>query len=556
MLQQSYKKYAIANSENQPKKGYILPFLSPTTDTNNRERLLGVYIYYRLSLGLMLGIMHWTELSKNVFGDIHPKLFTYISTFYITVCTLSLLFYWGKILKIQTSHLLSVLAFDFIVLVIMIYSSGNLSGGLGYLLLIPMAVGSVFLQGKTNIGLAAFATLLVLAMSLININTGIDNSREIFSAGITGVSLFITAFAFRSFSEKVQTSEHTAKKQTEQANYLQLISQRIVENMRTGIVVIDRDLQIQLINHAAAILLTVNNRFAGVTCIKPISQCLEQWKNDGIIPSQLNVILENNQSLKISFAALEDSSFPSLMLFVDDTQKLNQEAQQLKLASLGRLTASIAHEIRNPLGAISHASQLLDESESISSDDQSLLKIIYNNSQRINFIINNILEFSRRNGANPIVININQWITDFKTEYLQHHSGNIEVSSSQENIFAKVDPNHLYQIISNLTDNGLRYSNKNIQNESLQFNIDINSKDSRPYIEIIDFGKGIPNNDRDKIFEPFFTTEITGSGLGLYLCKELSEANQANLSYLYDDEKKRSIFTLKLSHPQRKIELE
>ena len=531
-----------------------VPFFRPTT--NDTERLLSVYIYYRLSLGLMLGTMHWTEFSKNAFGDVYPQLFTYVSIFYIGQCALSLFLYWGKILRPQTSHLLSLLIFDFISLVIMIYSSGNLSGGLGYLLLIPMAVGSTFLQGQTNIALAAFATLLVLAISLINIHTGIGNNREFFSAGITGVSLFVTAIAFRVFSEKVQTSQQAAKKQTEQANYLQLISQRIVENMRTGIIVVDRDLHIQLINNAAVILLTVNKRFEGINTIEPIYQYLEQWKNEGIIPSQLRFTLTNNQSLKISFATLEDHSFPSLMLFVEDTQKLNQEAQQLKLASLGRLTASIAHEIRNPLGAISHASQLLDESSTINEEDKNLLDIIYNNSQRINFIINNILEFSRRKHADPIVINVNQWITDFKKEYLQHHSGNIDIAAAHQEILAKVDPNHLYQIISNLTDNGLRYSKKSTQREQLQFSINNRAKDNRPYIEVINFGEGIPESDRDKIFEPFFTTEVTGSGLGLYLCKELSEANQANLNYLYDSEKKCSVFTLTLSHPQRKIELQ
>jgi two-component system sensor histidine kinase PilS (NtrC family) len=154
------------------------------------------------------------------------------------------------------------------------------------------------------------------------------------------------------------------------------------------------------------------------------------------------------------------------------------------------------------------------------------------------------------------VINLNQWIHDFKDEYLQHHSGHIDIVAKGQNIHAKIDPSHLYQIINNLTDNGLRYSYQNTQKEILQIEIGTQQKDQRPYIDVIDFGVGVKSEDRDKIFEPFYTTEVTGSGLGLYLCRELSETNQANLSYIYDNDANNSIFRLTLSHPQRRIELQ
>ncbi len=531
-----------------------MSFLTPTT--NDTHRLLGIYIYYRLGLGLMLGIMHWTGLSKDVFGYARPELFTDISLLYITICTLSLMLYWANTLKAYTTHLLALLVFDFIALVIMIYASGNLTGGLGYLLLIPMAVGSTFLRGQANIGLAAFGTILVLVMSLVMINNGTGDGRSFFAAGITGVSLFVTAIAFRIFSEKVQVSQDAAQKQTDQANYLQLISQRIVETMRTGIIVVDQDLRIKLINHAAASLLTTNDKFEGVVRVTPIYDRLQIWQEDGVTPSSFTFTLSHNQSVKVSFAPLDDSLFPSMMLFVEDMQRLGQEAQQLKLASLGRLTASIAHEIRNPLGAISHAGQLLNESKNISENDHALLDIIHNHSQRINFIINNILDFSRRKSANPEMVDLNQWLIDFKAEYLQHHDGIIDIINKKPEIQAKIDPNHLYQIITNLVDNGIRYSKQAKGQSIVQICTNIQQKDQRPYIEVIDYGEGISTEKLDHIFEPFYTTEVTGSGLGLYLCKELSEANQANLSYRYDEANKNSVFRLVLSHPQRRIELQ
>lgn len=531
-----------------------MPFITP--DNTDNRRLLGVYIYYRLSLGLLLGILHWTGLSQEVFGSARPTLFTNVAVLYIAACVLSLLLYWANLLTTKTVHLLAILIIDFVGLVVLIYASDNLNDGLGYLLLIPMAVASTFLHNRLSIGLAAFATLLVLGMSLLNISSGWGDSSSFFAAGITGVSLFITAIAFNLSAEKIQSSEQTARQQTQQANYLQIISQRIVETMRTGIIVVDNHLRIQLINNAAAQLLTVNNRFEGIDKIDAIYQRLSQWQNDGVIPAGFDFNLENNQIVKVSFATLEEAQFPSIMLFIEDMQRLNQEAQQLKLASLGRLTASIAHEIRNPLGAISHAEQLLSESNSIVANDKKLLSIIHNHSQRINFIITNILEFSRRKRADPQVIHVNQWLRDFKHEFLQHRTGNIDIIDEQRDVHAKVDTNHLYQIINNLLDNGMRYSNAHIQEEKMTLKVNVRTMDQRPYIDIIDYGKGIPSDKRHHIFEPFYTTEDTGSGLGLYLCKELSEANQANLSYSYDIHKTVSIFRLVLAHPKRKIELE
>lgn len=500
--------------------------------------------------------MHWTGVSQEVFGYALPDWFSAITTAYVLLCFGSLLLHWGNTVNACSTHLLLLLIIDFIALVSMSFTSGGISGGLGYLLLIPIAVGSTFLRGKTSLALAAFASILILLMSVASIKIGLADLNIFFSAGLTGVSLFVTAIVFRVIAEKIQTSEYRAQQQAEQANYLQLISQRIVETMRTGIIVIDHDLRIQLINRAAASLLTVNNKFEGVMNIKAISEHLSLWQEVGAIPNTIDFTLANNQHIKVSFANLEGATNPSIMLFIEDMQRLNQEAQHLKLASLGRLSASIAHEIRNPLGAISHASQLLDESESINKSDKQLLTIIHNHSQRINYIINNILDFSRRKRAAPEVINIQKWLQEFKDDYLEHHpTVSILITTDMAGIQAKIDPNHLYQIINNLTDNGIRYSKKNINEAKIDIHIGIQQSDERPYIDIRDYGEGIPKDKHEHIFEPFFTTEPTGSGLGLYLCRELSEANQANLSYSYDDVRKSSTFRLTMAHTSRRIEL-
>ncbi|MBX2808020.1 MAG: histidine kinase [Cellvibrionaceae bacterium] len=512
----------------------------------NTRRLMGIYVYYRLNLGLLLGVSHWSGLSETIFGAIRPVFFNNIVFFYIAICSVSLITYWSNILQATSRYLLSLLIIDLVALVLMIYASGTLTGGLGYLLLIPIAVGSTFLRGQANIGLAAFGTILILTMSLFNARDGLGDSQSIFAAGITGVLLFVTAIAFHLFSEKLQLSQYTAKRQSEHADYLQSISQRIVETMQTGIIVIDNHLSIQLINHAAAVLLTVNDKFEGLTQISAINQRLELWKNDGIVPASFTLSLANEKSLRISFATLTAARIPSVMLFLEDTQRINKAAQQLKLASLGRLTASIAHEIRNPLGAISHASQLLNESDTITDKDQELLTIIHNHSQRIDDIINSVLAFSRKKSTRQQTIKLKQWLADFTQQYLRHHPGNITLTADSDQLQCHIDPTHLYQIINNLVTNGIRYNDKARGEKHVTLHIAEHS-DKRTAIEIIDQGDGIRGDQLDNLFEPFYTTEATGSGLGLFICKELCEANLADISYRYDSEKKQSIFRVLLN---------
>ncbi len=244
-------------------------------------------------------------------------------------------------------------------------------------------------------------------MTLISIEQGSERNKSLFYAGLTGVSLFVITVTVRIFSERIKVSQETVKKQEQETQYSQLISQHIVETMRTGIIVVDTNLVIQLINRAATVLLTKDNTFDNLSDIVVLYEKLFYWKTHNAMPASMIFESVNNNTIRASFAALEDERVSSVIIFIEDMQQLTQEAQQLKLASLGRLTASIAHEIRNPLGAISHASQLLNESTTIEKNYHQLLDIIHNHSQRINFTINSILNFSRRDNASPEIINNN-----------------------------------------------------------------------------------------------------------------------------------------------------
>jgi two-component system sensor histidine kinase PilS (NtrC family) len=213
----------------------------------------------------------------------------------------------------------------------------------------------------------------------------------------------------------------------------------------------------------------------------------------------------------------------------------------MKLASLGRLTASIAHEVRNPLGAISHAAQLMRESGDIGDADQRMLDIIQRHSRRVNGIIDNVLDLSRRRQADAELVDLSGWLEGFTRDYQQARDcqdgkpARIELEKGSEVPRARFDTSQIEQVLVNLCDNGLRYSLEQTGSPRLTLRTGATADGERAIIDIQDYGPGISEDNRTSIFEPFFTTDKSGTGLGLYLARELCETNQAHLALLKQD---------------------
>ncbi len=241
-------------------------------------------------------------------------------------------------------------------------------------------------------------------------------------------------------------------------------------------------------------------------------------------------------------------------MFLDDVSTLRQHAQKLKLASLGRLTASIAHEVRNPLGAISHAAQLLHESIDVKDEEKRLVSIITEQSTRVNSIIESVLSISRRERSVVSPVNLFNWLEEFVQEISGRmflNAGDITVECNNKDVIANIDSGQLFQIMWNIFENGLRYST---HSPYLILRCDINHDSSRTYIDIIDNGNGISDELAENLFEPFFTTEKTGTGLGLFIARELCEANQASL-ILHKNDHNGCVFRINFSHPDKRQEL-
>jgi two-component system sensor histidine kinase PilS (NtrC family) len=324
--------------------------------------------------------------------------------------------------------------------------------------------------------------------------------------------------------------------------------------MRTGILLLDPEYKLLMSNPSAVFLLGSKGTPGGkLSNWQPeLNQRLRYWlQNPTLLPHTLQPS-PGGPSLQPSFVDLPYGQKRHTLVFLDDISQIAQQAQQLKLASLGRLTASIAHEIRNPLGAISHAAQLLLESEDLVSADRRLTQIVQDQSRRMNLIIENILQLSRRRPSKPELLDLSEWllnyVRDFRVSAPPTHT--IHLMVDEPGLHSRIDPEQLYQVLTNLVQNGLRYSQQEKSGAQLWIKLFIERSSELPVLEVHDDGPGVAVERLNNIFEPFFTTEAKGTGLGLYISRELCESNQARLDYK-PSEYGGSCFRITFAHPRK-----
>jgi two-component system sensor histidine kinase PilS (NtrC family) len=262
---------------------------------------------------------------------------------------------------------------------------------------------------------------------------------------------------------------------------------------------------------------------------------LSTWRQaveDNDSPSNF-VAADGARLIQPHFAPLGGTSPGPTLIFLEDTSLMAERVQQSKLAALGRLSASIAHEIRNPVGAMSHAGQLLAESPNLGADDHRLTDIIRNNSERVSTIINNVLQLSRREATKPTRLTLGDWVDEFLPEFLQTMqvtSERIRVQEESDDLEVRFDASHLRQVVWNLCDNAIKYGEARYGSET-EIKLGRLNPSYRPYLEVADRGSGISPAEADRIFEPFFTGRKGGTGLGLFIARELCQLNRAILLY-------------------------
>ncbi|MFT4816816.1 MAG: two-component system sensor histidine kinase PilS (NtrC family) [Pseudohongiellaceae bacterium] len=519
-----------------------------------------VYNIYRIVLPLVL-LVSSLGPSSTLLGALDPTLFIQACTAYaIFGVAISFFIPIGTRIFKNSHFLTGSLIIDIVTITLLTYSSGGMISGLGLLLIVTVASGSILIRGRISTFLAAVAALSLIYSELY-LALSVDSSANQFvQTGILGAILFATSLYIQTLTNRIYKAAVLADKQASDIIDLEKLNNVIIQRMRTGVVVVNTEHQIVSMNSAArSILLPIlvaDKEEEQHPYKLPSALCeqLELWKINSKRQPQPIAIPNSRRQVQLNFAFLNPESDSDVLVFLEDNRQIVQRVRQMKFASLGRLTASIAHEVRNPLGAISHASQLLSESVTVTDHDKRMIEIILEHCNRVNLIIEDVLDASRHDDTTADLIDLDSWLSDFIENYKSTHElcDEIKLQIISPNAKIKVIKGQLEQVLNNLFDNGLRYSHKKTGSATLLVQAGIESKDGDelPFLHIIDEGPGINEDEESRLFEPFHTTESSGTGLGLYISKELCEANHSQLIYGRTPSGKSS-FSIYFGNPDR-----
>jgi two-component system sensor histidine kinase PilS (NtrC family) len=532
----------------------------PASAAESHWRVLSLLNVFRLLFPMLLLLVFFFDSPSTTVGSVHPGLFIGVSVAYFAFGLVCIQTIQSRTPSAEWQALLQ-LCVDAIMFAAMIHASGSITSGLATLLVLPTGACAMILQRRLALLGTSIVTLSLLAETMLSYLQGENSRPDFLVTGLTGASLFTITLVALPFAARLRESEALAQQRELDLANLNELNEFIVQHLRESILVVDENDRVRLTNETAARLLHGGTIAAGVplaTVAPRLLYVLEAWRNQtsdrrdnvGEI-----VAADGGTVIRPHFVALAEGGAGPVLIFLEDTSVIADRAQQSKLAALGRLSASIAHEIRNPVGAMSHASQLLRESPTLSDDDRHLTDIIEKNGIRVSHIIENVLQLSRRETTKQERFDINEWLAGFVQEYestMQLPPGSISVETERNasRIEVHFDPSHLHQVLWNLCDNAFRHGAAGSDTGRIDIRTGRIPATGRPLLEVADRGKGVDQAQAERIFEPFFTTGAGGTGLGLFISRELCQTNGGLLLYEPRDGGG-SIFRIIFADPRR-----
>ena len=379
----------------------------PHSAGQQNKALFRIYVAYRSLLSVVLLIMLVSPNTRQLVGTLNPTLYLTVALAYLATSVPLMGSLSGRL---NQKTLFLVFLVDIAAITVLADSSGGMTSGLPILLVITTAASAVLLTNRTVATLIAAISVIALLVDTVRlILYDVVESSALFPAGLLGALIFGVSLMVQAIAGRLGRAEKLARDRASDLYNLQRLNEQIVQHMDTGILMVGYDGQVRVMNKAASGLLAPE-RPTVIEQGRPLSdysselaQQFEHWRDSGQHRARPFNVMEGAAPVIANFRELQANKRGDALVFVEDYTPVTQYAQSLKLTSLGRLTASIAHEIRNPLGAISHAAQLLLESPDLTATDQRMADIIQHHAMRVNQIVESVMQISRREPPKPRV---------------------------------------------------------------------------------------------------------------------------------------------------------
>ncbi len=481
-------------------------------------RTLNYFNLYRLFLvGLVVFISLFFDVNA-LFGEANGRLFLLVGLLYAGVVWLSM--YLLRLRRFTFSlQLLIQVCGDIVALTLLAHASGGIQSNVGLLLMVTLAVAGSVSRGKITLfyaALACIAALLEHSYSVLYRDAVISHYVQV---GLLSLAYFAVAGVAHKLARYALESQRLAQRRARDLIGMAEANRLVMRDMQDGVLVVDEHGIVMQMNPCAARLLhnagASNYRLAD--CFPRLYEQYGLWKS-GAFSARDTLQLDGGLQARLRFVEVESGAAHGVVIFVEDMQHIRAEAQQIKLAALGRLTANLAHEVRNPLSAICYATELLQEEE-LDARQGRMLQLIHDNTQRINRIIQDVMQLNRRDRAQvenfDLVSRLQVFVEEFNQ--VERVEPDVLVLRAQQTDMVSFDPGHLRQVLWNLCRNGLRYGQQLPGSLVLLTEVE----HGRVWLEVQDDGPGVAETQQAKLFEPFFTTAEVGNGAWPVCCPRI-----------------------------------
>ncbi len=510
-------------------------FLQPAAPylPDTHWRSLHYFNLFRLTVAGFF-VVAYIQFGTVPFGEENPSLFFLVSLLY-TLFAVSMMVAIGVHWPSFNLSLSLQMSADVGFIVTLLHTSGGIRSGVGLLLVASLAAAGMVRRGRLAMFHAALASIAVLLEHSYRVIALGGDARDYLHAGLMSVVFFATAGLAYTSAKRLIASESLARKQSVDLANLSQVNQLVIRDMQDGVMVVDAAGKVWQRNPQVEKLLGAPPRVRRKLLLNDYFPALAvqlwKWRNQECSDFPPLLAPATGRQVQARFVPAGYKRSQGVAIFIEDVGQMQARAQQLKLAALGRLTANIAHEIRNPLSAIGHASELLQEDEQDATQIR-LLQIIRDNTRRLDRIVQDVMQLNRRDRANPEQLDLALYLADFvnqfcESEQVPREAISLVVADEASLCF---DRHHFDRVLWNLCRNAWRHCRKQAGSISLAAATPLAGNFVQ--LDVIDDGGGVAENLRPQLFEPFFTTDSKGSGLGLYIARELCETNGAALDYV------------------------